>query len=195
MATTEVTGNVVIVNPFIRTLNVTLQGVKTSAIVTAKATLLNRGANEVSGRLTFGIEGHPSIAVAVKLPAGGSVDDVELGPLALSDIAVWWPHTHGAPALHTAKFTFVQQADAEKDNFVASELQTRVGVRTVETTVDAVTQGRMFYINGRRVFIEGGNWIATDQFQRFAGDRTRYYNEVRMHQQMGKSSKNSKTEG
>ena len=49
-----------------------------------------------------------------------------------------------------------------------SELHTRIGVRTVETTVDPVTEGRMFYINSQRIFIEGGNWIATDQFQRFA---------------------------
>lgn len=184
IATTEVTGNVVIINPFVRTHNITV-GASPTAIVSAKASVLNRGTAEVSGRLRFGIEGQPSITVAVKIPAGESVDDVELGPLALRNIELWWPHTHGVPALHTASFTFEQQADSETPVSITSQLHTRVGVRTVETTIDTVTQGRMFYLNGKRIFIEGGNWIATDQFQRFAGDRGRYFNEVKMHQQMG----------
>ena len=32
---------------------------------------------------------------------------------------------------------------------------------------------------------QGGNWIATDQLLRFASDRQRYYDEVRMHREMG----------
>jgi len=108
VATVEVSGDVVIVNPFVRTMNVTVSDNPT-AVVKAAASLLNRGAVAVSGRLTFGIEGQPAIDVPVSIPAGGSVD-VELGPLALSDIQLWWPHTHGTPAMHTASFVFVHPA-------------------------------------------------------------------------------------
>ena len=36
-----------------------------------------------------------------------------------------------------------------------------------------------------RLFLQGGNWIFPDQFRRFAGNASRSYAEVRLHQQMG----------
>lgn len=43
----------------------------------------------------------------------------------------------------------------------------------------------MFYVNGQLVFIRGSNWIATDQLLRYTDSASRYYNEVRMHAEMG----------
>jgi hypothetical protein len=85
VATTEVTGDVVIVNPFVRTVNVSNnlprgtgdETVASAAVVTAAVTLRNRQSSAVSGRLTFGIEGQASsVSVAVTVPAGGSLDAV-----------------------------------------------------------------------------------------------------------------------
>jgi beta-galactosidase/beta-glucuronidase len=45
--------------------------------------------------------------------------------------------------------------------------------------------GRSFLINGAPIFLAGGNWIGTDQLLRYSTDRQRYYNEVRMHKEMG----------
>ena len=97
--------------------------------------------------------------------------------MTLSDIELWWPHTHGTPAMHTASFTFEQHTDNNADissnddvsnddvssgdgatAALTAELHARVGIRTVETTVDPVTAGRMFHVNGERIFIEGNNW-------------------------------------
>ena len=125
---------------------------------------------------------------------------MSLEPLVLRNIKLWWPHTHGQPALYDASFTFEsasfsgQEEEEEEKHLsqppplaaaVLSTLNTTVGLRTVLSSVDPVTRGRMFYINGHRIFIEGGNWIATDQFQRFAGNKKRYLDEVRMHAEMG----------
>ena len=49
--------------------------------------------------------------------------------------------------------------------------------------IDPVTGGRTFLINGERIFLAGGNWIGTDQLLRLSA--VRYYDEVRMHREMG----------
>ena len=50
----------------------------------------------------------------------------------------------------------------------------RVGVRTVGSYMDTVVEGRVFEVNGCRVFLQGGNWIASDQLLRLTGDDARY---------------------
>lgn len=49
----------------------------------------------------------------------------------------------------------------------------QVGLRLVEAVVDSDLGGWLFRINGERIYLEGGNWIATDQLQRFSTDRQR----------------------
>ena len=58
-----------------------------------------------------------------------------------------------------------------------------VGIRTVESYLDQKTKGRAFRINGQRLFLTGGNWIASDQFLRLS--RERYVAELEMHKHMG----------
>ena len=60
-----------------------------------------------------------------------------------------------------------------------------VGLRTTEAVVEQHSGGRSFLINGAPIFLAGGNWIGTDQLLRYSTDRERYYNEVRMHKEMG----------
>ena len=61
----------------------------------------------------------------------------------------------------------------------------KFGIRTMESFLHPVTKGRAFKVNGVDVFLTGGNWITTDQFLRHATSSARYYNEVRMHREMG----------
>ena len=190
VVTTEVTmSDILIRDPLVRTLNVTTKNsVSGGATVSATAVLFNRHISRAAvGTLTFTIHNHMTKSQPVSIPAGGSLE-VSLEPLVLQNVTLWWPHTHGQPALHEASFTFAVEdplQPARHFGAAACILNTTVGLRTVTSTVDPVTRGRMFYINGRRIFIEGGNWIATDQFQRFAGDKTRYFDEVRYHAEMG----------
>jgi hypothetical protein len=66
-----------------------------------------------------------------------------------------------------------------------ARLSVLVGVRTVESWFDPVTQGRAFAVNGVKVYLEGGNWIATDLLLRFAAHADRYMEEVSLHAAMG----------
>lgn len=58
-----------------------------------------------------------------------------------------------------------------------------VGIRTVESFVSSVTQGRAFRINGSPLFVTGGNWICSEQLLRLS--RERYLAELEMHRRMG----------
>lgn len=59
----------------------------------------------------------------------------------LPDVALWWPHTHGTPALH--------------DVVVDGEVVGRVGFRTLENrSVDSLD----LWVNGVRVFCRGAVW-------------------------------------
>ena len=62
----------------------------------------------------------------------------------------------------------------------------KFGVRTFSTYVDTEeTNGRVFLCNGVKIFIQGGNWIGTDQFLRYSTSSERYMNEILLRTQMG----------
>ena len=62
----------------------------------------------------------------------------------------------------------------------------RHGVRTVGSFLAGGTlRGRAFTVNGRPVYVEGGNWITTDLLLRYADDASRYVAEVGRYKEMG----------
>jgi mannosylglycoprotein endo-beta-mannosidase len=81
--------------------------------------------------------------------------------------------------LHT--FTFSVFINDE----LSDQKQIAVGVRTIETFVDQKTKGQMFLINGRAVYLVGGNWIATDQALRYSASLRRYCHEIALHRYAG----------
>lgn len=85
------------------------------------------------------------------------------GTLRIPDVALWWPHTHGMPALYDAHL---------KIGTIALDLG-HVGFRTVE--VDRGTDGKGFAlrINGERVFCRGAAWSNADIVS-LPGDRAAY---------------------
>lgn len=178
---------------YVRTLNSGYQSPNVSVGAVAALRLLNRGEHAITGDLKCEIRwAHSSSGMAMRESQSkhitiGSMKtmDVQLPTLQLRGIPLWWPHTHGHPALHTTMFTFTRSDAVVAGHVALYTHNITVGIRTVSAEVDPITQGLLFYINHQRIFIEGGNWIATDQLQRYAGDARRYWNEVKMHQQMG----------
>lgn len=74
------------------------------------------------------------------------------GELRAPDVALWWPHTHGTPALHDAHL---------KIGTIALDLGP-VGFRTVAVDRGADGKGFALKINGERVFCRGAAWSSAD---------------------------------
>ncbi|BDA46119.1 Mannosylglycoprotein endo-beta-mannosidase [Coccomyxa sp. Obi] len=92
--------------------------------------------------------------------------------------ALWWPIHLGEQALYQ------MEIQLRLDRFGLSDrIVQRFGVREVESRIDPELGGHTFYVNGVKVFIRGGNYIATDWMLRWSAQR--YRDDVRMHAEMG----------
>jgi mannosylglycoprotein endo-beta-mannosidase len=100
----------------------------------------------------------------------------------LPHVQLWWPHTLGKPKLYKVKAYFTIEVS---NHVVISDLdEWEAGIRIVSTSIDKKTGGRLFFVNRQRIFLQGGNWIATDaMLQRGSSDR--YYDEVLLHRWAG----------
>jgi beta-mannosidase len=73
---------------------------------------------------------------------------------ALPEAALWWPHTHGTPALHELEETLHTPTETVTRRYGA------VGFRSVR--VDRTDGGFRLRVNGRLVFCRGANWLPAD---------------------------------
>lgn len=86
--------------------------------------------------------------------------------------ALWWPHDHGKPALHTSTLELFDEAGRVLDHRVQ-----RVGFRTVRLVMapdqwnwpDVFPKSRSrppvtLEVNGRRIFAKGANWVSPEIF-------------------------------
>ena len=88
------------------------------------------------------------------------------GELRIDDVARWWPHTHGAPALHAAKVVLLAETRG-REAHVEIDLG-HVGFRTVEVVTD--DGGFAVRVNGVDIFCRGACWTTTDIVTLGAGD-------------------------
>jgi len=97
------------------------------------------------------------------VPAGGSLRFAH----SLARPVLWWPHDHGAPALHTSTVELLDAAGR-----VVDTRRQRVGIRHVRLVmaegawdapaafpVSRVPPPTTLEINGRTIFAKGSNWV------------------------------------
>jgi beta-mannosidase len=78
------------------------------------------------------------------------------GRLEIPDVALWWPHTHGEPALYDARLGIgLEGVNTEIDVDLG-----RVGFRTI--TLDTTAGDFAIGVNGTRVFCRGACWTPPD---------------------------------
>lgn len=174
----EITGSVDIRNPYIETRvpGTRIPGGKQDpAFLKPSVDLKNVSSQIVQGTLK------------IELEAGTSEMKVNLNPLEektvqfpeikIENPLLWWPNGMGEHPLYKIKFEFISQDGVSTD----SE-ETSTGIRETGNYFDENIKSRVFTVNGQKVFIKGGNWIASDALLRLSKER--YDGEVRMHAEM-----------
>jgi beta-mannosidase len=82
------------------------------------------------------------------------------GELRVPDVARWWPHTHGRPALHDVR---LRVSGAHRTNVVDAG---RIGFRELAFAAtpdhDVERDGLDLHVNGVRVFARGAVWTPID---------------------------------
>jgi beta-mannosidase len=76
------------------------------------------------------------------------------GEISIPDAALWWPHTHGEPALYEAILR-VRHYDGESEIDLGA-----VGFRTIE--IETANGDFALRINGERLFCRGACWTSLD---------------------------------
>jgi len=83
----------------------------------------------------------------------------------IADVARWWPHTHGEPALYPVHSEF-----RLSDGTVARFEDAPAGFRAIENEAQDLDAGLALKINGASVFCRGVVWIPVDAVSLAASD-------------------------
>ena len=89
---------------------------------------------------------------------------------------LWWPVNKGPQNLYDLKLT------VSVNNTVCDSVKTRFGIREITSDTKTPDKSRVFYVNGKRLFIRGTNWIP-EAMCRTSDERT--YAELRYTRQSG----------
>jgi beta-galactosidase/beta-glucuronidase len=177
----ESTGALTVRDPFLRTLAVrNVMHTNRSAALRYTARVQNAAPVALVAILRLELRYDETSSVVfsrterVTVPGTGQTTVNFSFNISAGDLRLWWPHTHGHPHLYTALTTLWAERAASSAAAPSHTHRMRVGIRTVGSYLDDTVHGRVFTVNGRRVFLQGGNWIASDQLLRFTGDDLRY---------------------
>ena len=175
--TIEQTGAVRIKNPHIITKVPGArmpQGPQAPATILVSAELENATAKTVTGTLKYTLTGN--IAAKKVTLAPHSTTTVQLPDLVVKQPGLWWPAGYGPQHLYQMHLLFENNGHTDDTEDV------EFGIREIQTYWNAHTGSREVAVNGKKIFIKGGNWITSDAMFRFSKER--YDAEVRFHRDM-----------
>ena len=100
----------------------------------------------------------------------------EFPQLIINSPKLWWPVNKGPQNLYDLKLT------VSVDGKECDSVKTRFGIREIVSDRKTPDNSRVFYVNGKRLFIRGTNWIP-EAMLRTSDERT--YAELRYSRQSG----------
>lgn len=100
----------------------------------------------------------------------------EFPQLVLKNPRLWWPVHKGPQNLYELKLS------VSVNGVVCDSVKTKFGIREITSDVNTPDKSRVFYVNGKRLFIRGTNWIP-EAMLRNSDERT--YAELRYTRQSG----------
>lgn len=100
----------------------------------------------------------------------------EFPQLVLSNPRLWWPVNKGPQNLYKLKMTVAV------NDVICDSTTTSFGIREITSDTNTPDKSRVFYVNGKRIFVRGTNWIP-EAMLRTSDERT--YAELRYTRQSG----------
>jgi len=166
---------VTIEDPWIRTK---VPSINTGDISVA-LTLKNKATNAVSGTLKGIIQpGNIEFSQQVDLASLETkeikLDKSTFSQLSIANPKLWWPNGYGDPNMYSCNLIY------SVDGVVSDSLNVPFGIK--EYSYDAEGNIMHIKINGKRVFLKGGNWGMSDYMLRCRDDE--YDTKLRLHKEL-----------
>ncbi len=151
------------------------EGEQEPAVVRISVEVQNALSEKVTGYLYYELN-NETLKRRVELKAN-EIREIQLPDYVFHNPELWWPNGYGDQTLYPLKISFKGRGGELSD-----EENLHFGIREISTRWNPFTRSRQVFVNGRPVFIKGGNWIISDALLRFSSER--YDAEIRMHQMM-----------
>jgi len=170
-------GSAVIVDPWVRTIALGDGAGRRdgagrgdgAATVSLRMGLKNAATEAVRGVVTAVIQpGNIRVSRAVVLRPGAG-DSIVFDQVQVPHPQLWWPNGYGEPHLYTCRISFGGDTSVVK-----------FGIR--QYAYDTLGGVFHLWVNGRRVFVRGGNWGMSEYLLRCRG--AEYDWKVRLHREM-----------
>ncbi len=171
----EITSGIDLKNPYIecRVPGVRIPGEKQDpAYILTKTELKNCTEKPVKGIATSEVDGHTVSLELVIQP--GEEKTITFQEIEIKNPRLWWPNGTGDHPLYPVKLNF-----KATDGTLSDSETIQIGIRETSNKFDQALRSQIFYVNGQKIFIKGGNWIASDALLRLSAQR--YEAEVRLH--------------
>ena len=151
-------------------------GMQAPAYITAEASVVNNSNNPKTGFLKYQINNQTNYIAVTLNPHEKKT--IKTDQIQINNPKLWWPNTYGPQNLYTSYIGFV---DHKNETIVGLD-SIETGIRQIENHWNTHTRSMEITVNGRPIFIRGGNWIISDQILRFS--KNRYDAEIRFHRDM-----------
>jgi mannosylglycoprotein endo-beta-mannosidase len=174
----EITGSVDIRNPYIETRvpETRIPGKKQDpAYIKTSVDLKNTSVQVLEGTLRIESDGYGNALKVILNPL--EEKSIQLPEIQIENPLLWWPNGMGDHPLYNMKIDFIT-----KGGVITDSEQISFGIRETGNYFDEKIKARVFTVNGQKVFIKGGNWIASDALLRLS--EKRYDAEIRLHAEM-----------
>lgn len=173
------TGPVAIRNPFVKT-SLPLPSTDKS-FQTVLVELVNMTESDQNGILYISIpQNNLTIKKELSVAPGENKEVIfspgEFPELVFTNPKLWWPVNKGEHFLYDLITHF------EIDGKLSDIHKTRFGIREITSNRNSPDSSRVFYVNGKRIFIRGSNWIPEGMCR---SNNKRMYAELRYTAQCG----------
>ena len=171
----EITGSVDLKNPYIETR---VPGIRKPgepqqpAYLKATTELKNTKGETVHGTASAEIDGQKVTTEVTLAPNEEKI--IPFREIEIKHPRLWWPNGMGDQSRYPVKISFTSS-----DGTLSDSETIQTGIRETRHTFDPVLRAQVFSVNGQKIFIKGGNWIASDALLRLSPER--YEAEVRLH--------------